>query len=92
MYRYILMVAMNDLSHFFVVLSVIFISYAALGHIIFGGQLEVFSTMESTMENLFNWMAIGDQGATGDVFGLSGVLLYPGVLYYVTYTVGLCSC
>ena len=56
---------MNDISHFFVVLSVVFLVYAALGHIILGGQVEVFSTMESTMEALFNWMAIGDAGDTG---------------------------
>jgi len=44
-----------------------------------GPSLEVFSTMESTMEALFNWMAIGDQGDTGDVFDLAGILLYPGI-------------
>jgi hypothetical protein len=32
---------------------------------------QVFSTMESTMEALFNWMAIGDPGDTPEVFNLA---------------------
>ena len=66
-----LFIALTDLSHFFVVLSVVFVAYSAIGYILFGGQIEMFSTMQSTMETLFNWMAIGDQGAAGDVFLLS---------------------
>ena len=36
-----LSVAANDLTHFFVVLMIVFVVYAALGHIILGGQIEV---------------------------------------------------
>ena len=82
-----LAVAFQDLAHFFVILSVVFLVYAALGHVILGGQMEVFSSWASTLEGLFNFLAIGDQGDTGAVFQLSGMLMYPGILYYVSFTV-----
>jgi hypothetical protein len=52
-------VAFQDLAHFFVILAVVFLVYAALGHITLGGQLRVFASMESTCQNLFNFMALG---------------------------------
>ena len=82
-----LSVAFQDLAHCFAILTIVFLVYAALGHITLGGQLEVFSSMESTCQSLFNFMALGYQGDTEDIFQLTGALLYPGIVYYVSYTV-----
>lgn len=82
-----LAIAASDLVHFFVLAIVVFIGYGIMGHLLFGSQIEAFSTMSDALQTNFE-MLLGEVTVADQMMDLVGPSIeFAAVLYFWSYQI-----
>lgn len=77
--------AASDLGHFIVLMTIMLMGYAMMGHLVFGTTLQSFSTLWNSVDGLFNMLAFQDNTVGMQVVALEGALFVPGLLFYWSF-------
>merc|ERR1711871_774993 len=81
-----LALASTDLGHFFFVMFIIFVGYAAMAHILFGYTISEFATFGASLNECFE-LLLGEMGVTEKLFALEGGEAVPAVLFFWSYEI-----
>ena len=77
-----------NLYHFTIIFFVIFVGFAVIGNIMFGGQYRDFHTILNSMQALFETISSGNYGEGPTI--CNSLLVYPnnaimGIIYFISW-------